>query len=72
MTIAVDMGRKATKTNKQNGLIHTEQITSSSLVVQLKLNCSRKKPTHDDIIEAKEVYIQQSFGRYEGKIVLRN
>ena len=31
-----------------------------------------KKPTHDDIIEAKEVYIQQSFGRYKGKLVLRN
>ena len=30
------------------------------------------KQTHDDIIEAKEVYIQQSFGRYKGKLVLRN
>ena len=29
-------------------------------------------PTHDDIIEAKEVYIQQSFRRYKGKLVLRN
>ena len=45
---------------------------SSSLVVQLKLKCSLKKQTHDDIIEAKEVYIQQSFGRYKGKLVLRN
>ena len=49
-----------------------EQITSSSLVVQLKLKCLLKAPTHDDIIEAKEVYIQQSFGRYKGKLVLRN
>ena len=44
----------------------------SSLVVQLKLKCLLKKPTHDDIIEAKEVYIQQSFGRYKGKLLLRN
>ena len=29
------------------------------------------KPTHDDIIEAKEVYIHLSFERYEGKLVLR-
>ena len=55
-----------------NGYIHTEQITSSSLVVHLKLKRSLKKPTHDDIIVAKEVYIQQSFGRYKGKLVLRN
>ena len=55
-----------------NGLIHTEQITSSSLVVHLKLKCLLKKPTHDDIIEAKEVNIQQAFGRYKGKLVLRN
>ena len=31
-----------------------------------------KKPTHDYIIEAKEVYIHESFGRYQGKLVLRN
>ena len=31
-----------------------------------------KKPPHDDVIEAKEVYSQQSFGRYKGKLVLRN
>ena len=31
-----------------------------------------KKPTHDDVIEAKEVYIQQSFGRYKGNLVLCN
>ena len=37
-----------------------------------KLKCSLKKPSHDDIVEAKEVYIQQSFGRYKGKLVLRN
>ena len=29
------------------------------------------KPTHDDIIEAKEVYSQMSFGRYKGKLMLR-
>ena len=45
---------------------------SSSLVVQLEPKCLPKKPTHDDIIEAKNVYIQQSFGRYNGKLVLRN
>ena len=44
----------------------------SSLVVQLKLKCLPKKPTHDDIIKPKEVYIQQSFGRCKGKLVLRN
>ena len=44
----------------------------SSLVIQLKLKCFLEKPTHDDIIEAKEVYIRQSFGRYKGKLVLRN
>ena len=49
-----------------------EQITSSSSVVRLKLKCLLKKPTHDNIIEAKEVYIQQSFGRYKGNLVLRN
>ena len=44
-----------------------EQIKSSSLAVDLKLKCLLKKQTHDDIIEANEVYIQQSFGRYNGK-----
>ena len=44
----------------------------SSLVVQLKLKCLVEKPAHDDIMEAKEVYIQQSFRRYKGKLVLRN
>ena len=28
------------------------------------------KPTHDDIIEANEVYIQQPFERYKGKLML--
>ena len=45
---------------------------SSRLVVQLKVKCLLKKPTCDDIIETKEVYIQQFFGRYKGKLVLRN
>ena len=49
-----------------------KQITSSSLVVQLKQKCLPKKPTHDGIYEAKEVYIQQSFGRCKGKLVLHN
>ena len=40
---------------------------SSSLVVPLKLKCLLKKPAHAGIMEAKEVYIQQSFGRYKGK-----
>ena len=47
-------------------------MTSSSSAEQLKRKCLLKKPTHDDIIEAKEVCIPQSFGRYEGKLVLRN
>ena len=29
------------------------------------------KPTHDDIIEAKEVYSHLSYGRYKGKLMLR-
>ena len=45
---------------------------SSSLVVHLKLKGLLKKPTHDDIIKAKEAYIQQSLGRYKGKLVLCN
>ena len=43
---------------------------SSGLVVQFKLKCLLMKPTHDDIIEAKDVYIQLSFKRYDGKLVL--
>ena len=48
-----------------------EVIKSSGLVVRLKLKCLLMKPTHDDIIEAKEVYILMYFGRYEGKLALR-
>ena len=39
----------------------------SSLVVQLKLKCLLKRPSHDDSIEAKAFYIQLSFERYKGK-----
>ena len=45
---------------------------SYSLDVHLKLKCLLKKPTHDNIIDAKEVYIQKSFERYIRKLVLRN
>ena len=45
---------------------------SSDLVVELKLKLLLMKPTHDDIIEAKEIYIQLSFERYKGKLMLRN
>ena len=38
----------------------------------LKLKCLPKKPTQDDIIEAKKFYIQLFFERYKGKLVLRN
>ena len=48
-----------------------EAITSSSLVVQLKLKCWLIKPLHDDIIEAVVVYIQLSLERYNRKVVLR-
>ena len=45
-------------------------------VVQLsctfKTKVFAKKLTHDDIIEATEVCIQQSFVRYKGTLVLRN
>ena len=34
-----------------------EAVKSPGLVVQLKQKCLLTKPTHDDIIEAKEVYI---------------
>ena len=30
------------------------------------------EPPHDNIIEAKEVYIQLSFERYKVKLMLRN
>ena len=39
---------------------------SSSLLVQLKLKCLPKNPTHDGIIKAKEVYIQQFFEDIRG------
>ena len=48
-----------------------EAIKSSGLVIQLKLKCLLMKLTHDDTIKAKEVYIQLSFERYEGNLVLR-
>ena len=38
----------------------------------IKTKVFAEEPTHDDFIEGKEVYIQQSFGRYKGKLVLRN
>ena len=56
-----------------------EAVTSSDLVVQLKLKFDLMKPTHDDTIKAKEVrkrakevYIQLSFERYKVKLMLRN
>ena len=49
-----------------------EAVRSSDLVVQLKLKCLQMKPTHDDIIEAKEVYSQLSFEIYQGKLMLCN
>ena len=48
-----------------------EAVKSSGLVVQLKLNCLLMKSTHYDLIGARKVYIQLSFARYEGKLVLR-
>ena len=38
----------------------------------IKTKVFAEEATSDDIIEAKEVYIQQSFGKYKGKLVLRN
>ena len=49
-----------------------EAVKSSGLVVQLKLKCLLMKPTHEYIIEAKEVYNQLSYEKYKGKLVLRN
>ena len=49
-----------------------EVVKSPGLVVELKLNCLLMKPTHGDIIDAKEVYIQLSFGGYKWKLVVRN
>ena len=47
-----------------------EQITSSSLVVQLKLKCLLKKPAHYDITGAKDFNIQVYFERYKVELVL--
>ena len=50
-----------------------EAVTSSDLGVQLELKfLLRMKPTHHDIIEAKEVYIQLSFESYKVKLILCN
>ena len=46
-------------------------VKPSGLVIQIELKCLLMKPTHDDIIEAKKIYIQLSFERYKGKLVLR-
>ena len=42
-----------------------EQITSSSLAVQLKLKCLLKKPTHDDIIETKDCLLKVKKGKFK-------
>ena len=44
---------------------------SSDLGVQLKLKVLLMKPTHDDIIEAKKVYIQLSFERYKVNFIIK-
>ena len=41
--------------------LNSEQKTSSISVEHLKLKCLLKKPSQDDIIEAKEFYIQLFF-----------
>ena len=43
-------------------------MTSSSLAKRLEF---KKKPPHDDIIEAKEVYIQLSFEIFNWKLEYR-
>ena len=40
--------------------------------VPLKRKFLLMKPTHDGIIETKEVYIKQHFERYKRKLMLRN
>ena len=47
-------------------------LTSSDLVVQLKLKLLLMKSTHDNIIEAKGSLHQVSFERYKVKLMLRN
>ena len=42
-------------------------VKSSGLDIQLKLKCLLLKPTHDDTIEATEVYSQLYFEKYKGK-----
>ena len=49
-----------------------EVVTSSDLGVQLKLKFLLMMPTHEGIIEAKEVYIKLSFERYKVKLLQRN
>ena len=44
-------------------------VVQFSCAIQTKVFA--EKATHDDIIEAKEFYIQLYFERYEGKLVLR-
>ena len=46
-------------------------MTSLSLLVGTTVKLLLMKPTHDDVIEAKEVYIQLSFERYKVKLILR-
>ena len=43
-------------------------MTSSSLAKRLEFKSWLKKPPHDDIIEAKEVYIQLSFEIFNWKL----
>ena len=50
-------------------------LNSSEANNVVQFSCTFKTEVfaeEDDIIEAKEVYIQQSFGKYKGKLVLRN
>ena len=50
--------------------IRSSKVTGFSCTIKLK--CFLMKPTHDAIIETREVYIQLSSGRYKGKLVLRS
>ena len=43
-------------------------ITSSSLAKRLEFKSWLKKPPHDDIIEAEEIYIQLSFEIFNWKL----
>ena len=53
-------------------IVPVKQMTSSNLVLQLKLKCLLKKSRSDDIIEGMEFYIQLSFERFKEQFVLRN